>query len=125
MILDSCVENDIDYQGNTIKTYPNTESRMECLNFCQSDDNCKAWTYGVSGEWTGNCVLKSSESGRLSYPGLISGPKFCQRCDIMGICVVSSYYLACSYRLINNLLNFLFLNSSSFQKLHDPWTDPK
>ena len=93
MILDSCVENDIDYQGNTIKTYPNTESRMECLNFCQSDDNCKAWTYGVSGEWTGNCVLKSSESGRLSYPGLISGPKFCQRCDIMGICVVSSYYL--------------------------------
>ena len=44
---------------------------------CQHNLNCKFWTYGVIGDWNGHCVLKSSDIGRQSLTGLISGPKIC------------------------------------------------
>ena len=62
---------------------------MECQIMCQHNLNCKFWTYGVIGEWNGHCVLKSSDIGRQSLTGLISGPRNCRYCDEIGICRVS------------------------------------
>ena len=86
--LDFCFEFDTGYTGNTIKTHNNVKSRMECRALCQTNDDCKAWTFGET-NFIGVCHLKSSDAGRQSLGGLISGPKVCQRCDIAGICMVS------------------------------------
>ena len=58
---------------------------------CQHNLNCKFWTYGVIGDWNGHCVLKSSDIGRQSLTGLISGPRNCRYCDQAGICKVSGF----------------------------------
>ena len=93
MFLASCFENDIDYTGNTVLTIQNVVNRMACQISCQYHENCKFWTFGVKEQpqpYAGSCVLKSSDSGRQSIPGLISGPKFCYpTCDMLGKCGVS------------------------------------
>ena len=89
IFLDSCFEKDIDYYGNIVTTYPNILNRMSCQTLCMYDPDCKFWTYGVTGTWGNQCVLKTSDEGRQSLSGLISGPKFCRYCDVIGKCVVS------------------------------------
>ena len=86
MFVDSCIEYNIDYEGNDVKGIDGVKSRMDCQAHCQTNNNCKGWTWGVTSH---HCGLKSSDSKRTTYLGVISGPKVCQQCDVKGKCLVS------------------------------------
>ena len=79
LFLDSCIEEDTDFLGNLLPglpVYTNVANPTACRTLCQSNSNCKFWTYGLTAH-SGKCWLKSSDSGRQSYSGLISGQKTC------------------------------------------------
>ena len=109
---------------------------MACQILCQNHDNCKFWTLGVT-LYAGSCVLKSSDLGRQSLSGVISGPKFCYpTCDMIGKCGVSIdfHYLAQSTPKLlifpqfydtstyNQSISFTYLQSSPDQ--HPLWSLP-
>ena len=79
----------MDYYENTIESHSPIFNRMDCQRLCMSHPDCQFWTFGVTGIWKDHCVLKTSDEGRNSSAGLISGRRFCSYCDVKGICRVS------------------------------------
>ena len=41
-----CTEDNVNYNGNDIGDIPNIASEEECRKLCQSNQNCKFWTWG-------------------------------------------------------------------------------
>ena len=72
------MEKDTDFLGNSIDFRANVANPTACRTLCESNSNCKVWTYGLTAH-SGKCWLKSTDSGRQSYPGLISGRTNCSK----------------------------------------------
>ena len=51
-----------------------TSNEYDCQKECQNYGSCNYWTYNTM---NGKCHMKSSDSGRKSHNGAISGPKHC------------------------------------------------
>ena len=79
--LVQCEENGVDYQGSDIKSYPNTGTWQICSSHCRALPTCNAWTWLTEAHPTVGyrklCLLKSSDSGRRSKSGTISGSRKC------------------------------------------------
>ena len=79
-----CYERDIDFYGFDLNNQPDDKnyawedgkrnSPLECQKLCQSTKECKAFTYYPR---NGHCWLKTSDSDRREFGGMISGPKHC------------------------------------------------
>jgi hypothetical protein len=84
---DLCLEKDTDFQGHDLPGNPRTNvaNPTACQKLCLNNNNCNFWTYGLTAPHSGNCWLKSTDSGRQSYPGLISGRKNCNA-NMCSIC---------------------------------------
>jgi len=63
----------VDYWGNDIADQI-VNNENECFSWCESDNDCKVWTYRMSDK---HCWLKSSDAGREPGNGLVSGTKSC------------------------------------------------
>ena len=77
-VFSDCFDHDLDSYGNDIgSAIKNVSSAAACQELCNSNADCKYFTYGVT-VYSGNCWLKSKKVTPLtSAPGLISGPKTC------------------------------------------------
>ena len=86
VILETCLEDNIDLYGNDINSDPTDEnygsgagrraSSNECQQLCRLTKRCAFFTYKLSSRL---CWLKTTDSGRRSQKGAISGPKVCQQ----------------------------------------------
>ena len=68
-----CVEHDIDFVGNDIRTLV-TGNINDCELTCKSDDDCKFWSFHYQ---NGDCKLKDSDSGRTAAEMVYSAAKDC------------------------------------------------
>jgi len=68
-----CGEEPVDYFGNDLYNI-GSESAANCQEACANDGNCRYWTYAPSDS---RCYLKSTDAGRKSRDGHISGPAVC------------------------------------------------
>jgi len=85
----SCMEDNIDYKGNTIDVRDNVPSPAACQDLCEKNDLCHLWSWvgHTVNKWVGYTVTvtaqkchlknKSAESSRRSLPRVISGKKNC------------------------------------------------
>ena len=83
-ISDVCFESGIDYAGNDLNSNINDvdyargsgrrNSTLGCQQLCQKRDACKTFTYHLNDQ---DCYLKTSNSGRTTVSGVISGKKYC------------------------------------------------
>ena len=86
---DACMEDNIDYKGNTIDVRDNVPSPAVCQDLCEKNDLCHLWSWvgHTVNKWVGYTVTvtaqkchlknKSAESSRRSLPRVISGKKNC------------------------------------------------
>ena len=49
-------------------------SAEECQQLCQESKRCVVFTYNIA---ESKCWIKYSATGKMFYPGTISGPKYC------------------------------------------------
>ena len=86
MFVETCFEDNIDFRGNDINADPTDEnygrgagkraSSNECQELCRLTEHCVFFTYKLS---SSECWLKTTDSGRRSQTGAISGSKVCQQ----------------------------------------------
>ena len=72
IFLGSCFEQNTDFLGNDVGNWTATSDKNDCQKECQNYGSCNYWTYNTI---DGKCHMKSSDSGRKSLNGAISGPK--------------------------------------------------
>ena len=70
-----CVEYGIDYAGHDVDNVSNVQSWQDCANHCKNHKTCQYWTWSI--QCSHKCFLKSSDNGRKSNPGSISGKHDC------------------------------------------------
>ena len=80
--VQGCIEFNIDFVGNNIinGSIPDVDNFKECQNLCFQRPDCNFWSWSPPSFATDQrlrCELKSSDSGRASPSGKISGPKSC------------------------------------------------
>jgi hypothetical protein len=76
----SCPEYHQDYIGTDIAYLP-TASANECQKYCQANNQCKFWTWGIATHPNPNianlCYFKGSKGSVITNYFTISGPKNC------------------------------------------------
>ena len=80
----TCYEFDTDFNGNDINSNEDDvhfargdgrrDSAQECQQLCASTIGCEFFTYHPDRK---SCFLKTSDVGRKTFYGAISGPKSC------------------------------------------------
>ena len=70
----SCLEIDVGLADNDIKVIHSVSSWGKCQLYCETEGPCLFWSFKNS---NGNCWLKTSDAGRRSHAGTISGAKKC------------------------------------------------
>ena len=74
MVFSGCaIEHDIDYHGNDIDNKV-LENMQACADMCASTTGGQYWTWKVADK---TCYVKSSNSGRETDIGYVSGKKEC------------------------------------------------
>ena len=79
-----CSETSVDYEGHDIANATGAARPEQCQAQCQADAQCSHWTFvdrAAGSGGAGVCRLKSSEVGRKSSMGHVSGPKHCPTCS--------------------------------------------
>lgn len=77
-MIDDCFEHDIDYHGNDIPGYVETDTAHLCQEECLRKAGCDFWTWHPAGA----CYLKTSKAGREVESPFVSGPKFCGQPEV-------------------------------------------
>ena len=74
-----CFEWNTNFDGNDLDSSPkkNVDSKHECQKLCQETTGCEFFTYDPKAYNPKTCYLKTSDTGRVSLKGIVSGPKFC------------------------------------------------
>ena len=82
--MPGCSVDNVNYNGHDIGNIPNIASEEECRNLCQSNQNCKFWTWGKPSYYGQNkvtiklrCFFKSSDADKREMEGVVSGTKTC------------------------------------------------
>ena len=89
-----CFEWNTNFNGNDLDLSPmkNVDSKHECQKLCQETTGCEFFTYDPNADNPKMCYLKTSDSGRTTRKGIVSGPKFCgkQNDKDMSKCLVQN-----------------------------------
>ena len=87
--LSGCIEEDKDLSGNDLPGNPRENVDLkDCHTLCLNNNQCHFWTYGFDHtEHYRRCWLKSSDSGRTEFKGLISGPKICGELSLCSVVI--------------------------------------
>ena len=86
-INETCEEYNVDYFGNDIECLKKSVTSWEaCAKMCSDNDKCTHWTWispesGVSSDWVNTCCTKTSDAGRWTKNGMVSGSKECGACE--------------------------------------------
>ena len=73
LLLGCITEEDTDYGGNDIADKV-VESQRACIDFSKTIEEAPFWTWNPG---TKRCYVKSSDSGRTSAVGAVSGNREC------------------------------------------------
>ena len=86
--LGACAEKDMDYNGYDIGKVMQIKTWMDCNTECKNHAKCAFWSWSSTGLI---CLLKTSDIGRISVQGRISGKKGCK-----GKYILSTIEFICS-----------------------------
>ena len=94
-VNETCEEYDVDYLGYDIQCFRNSsKSWEECAKTCSTHERCKYWTW-LSQDYAREderqtCCIKTSDKGKASLAGVVSGSKACGACEKIDVDLVGN-----------------------------------